>query len=75
MCIYNKKLIFFSGRFAEFDDRRRRQETEEEVVGARRRTAEEVAENWAKISDPAGQQAYFAGGEQGQKFFRKLAGG
>ena len=28
-----------------------------------------------KITDEAGQKAYFNGGEQGQKFFRKMAGG
>jgi NAD(P)-dependent dehydrogenase (short-subunit alcohol dehydrogenase family) len=50
-------------------------ETEGVYLGEGGLSAEEVAENWAKISDTAGQQAYFAGGEQGQKFFRKLAGG
>lgn len=38
-------------------------------------SVEEVAANWEKISDTDGQKAYFAGGEQGQKFFRKMAGG
>lgn len=33
-------------------------------------SAEEVRDNWAKISDPAGQVAYFAGSEQTQKFMR-----
>jgi NAD(P)-dependent dehydrogenase (short-subunit alcohol dehydrogenase family) len=37
-------------------------------------TVEQVRDNWAKITDPAGQQAYFNGGEQGQKFFRKMQG-
>ncbi len=50
-------------------------ETEGVYLGEGGLSAEEVADNWAKISDDAGQQAYFAGGEQGQKFFRKLAGG
>ena len=50
-------------------------ETEGVYLGEGGLSAEEVAENWPKISDPTGQQAYFAGGEQGQKFFRKLAGG
>lgn len=38
-------------------------------------SVEEVAANWEKINDMDGQKAYFAGGEQGQKFFRKMAGG
>jgi hypothetical protein len=38
-------------------------------------TVEAVRDNWAKIADPAGQQAYFNGGEQTGKFFRKLQGG
>jgi NAD(P)-dependent dehydrogenase (short-subunit alcohol dehydrogenase family) len=38
-------------------------------------TAEAVRDHWAQIADPAGQQAYVAGGEQTQKFFRKLAEG
>jgi len=38
-------------------------------------SVEEVAANWEKINDTEGQKAYFAGGEQGQKFFRKMAGG
>jgi len=38
-------------------------------------SVEEVRDNWAKISDPAGQQAYVNGGEQSGKFFRKLQGG
>ena len=38
-------------------------------------SVEEVAANWEKINDTDGQKAYFAGGEQGQKFFRKMAGG
>jgi NAD(P)-dependent dehydrogenase (short-subunit alcohol dehydrogenase family) len=38
-------------------------------------TVEQVRDNWAKIADPAGQQAYVAGGEQTQKFFRKMQGG
>ena len=37
-------------------------------------TVEQVRENWAKITDPAGQQAYLNGGEQTQKFFRKMQG-
>ena len=38
-------------------------------------SVEEVRDNWGKISDPEGQKAYVAGGEQGAKFFRKMAGG
>lgn len=38
-------------------------------------TVESVRDNWAKITDPEGQQAYFNGGEQSGKFFRKLQGG
>ena len=38
-------------------------------------TVEAVRDNWAKIADPAGQQAYLNGGEQTGKFFRKLQGG
>jgi hypothetical protein len=34
---------------------------------------EEVRDNWAKITDEAGQQAYVNGGEQTQKFFRKMS--
>jgi NAD(P)-dependent dehydrogenase (short-subunit alcohol dehydrogenase family) len=38
-------------------------------------TVESVRDNWAKIADPAGAQAYFNGGEQTAKFFRKMQGG
>lgn len=38
-------------------------------------TAEEIAANWATITDPAGHEAYEQGGGQTQKFMRKLAGG
>ena len=38
-------------------------------------TVETVRDNWAKITDEAGQKAYFNGGEQSQKFFRKMQGG
>ncbi len=50
-------------------------ETEGVYLGEDGITVEEVAENWSRIEDTAGQQAYFNGGEQGQKFFRKMAGG
>ncbi|MBL8559699.1 MAG: SDR family NAD(P)-dependent oxidoreductase [Hyphomonadaceae bacterium] len=38
-------------------------------------SAEEVRDNWARITDPKGMEAYDAGGGQTQKFMRKLAGG
>jgi len=38
-------------------------------------TVEQVRDNFAKIADAAGQQAYMNGGEQTAKFFRKLQGG
>ncbi len=38
-------------------------------------TVEAVRDSWAQISGEEGQKAYFAGGEQGQKFFRKMMGG
>lgn len=50
-------------------------ETEGVYLGEGGLSVEEVRDNWAKITDPAGQQAYIAGGEQGQKFFRKMSGG
>jgi NAD(P)-dependent dehydrogenase (short-subunit alcohol dehydrogenase family) len=50
-------------------------ETEGVYLGEGGLSVEEVRDNWAKITDPAGQQAYNAGGEQSGKFFRKLSGG
>ena len=38
-------------------------------------SVEAVRDNWAKITDEAGAKAYFNGGEQTAKFFRKLQGG
>jgi NAD(P)-dependent dehydrogenase (short-subunit alcohol dehydrogenase family) len=38
-------------------------------------TAEEIAANWDRITDPTGHEAYEQGGGQTQKFMRKLAGG
>lgn len=38
-------------------------------------SVEDVRDNWAKIADMTGQQPYFNGGEQSQKFFRKMQGG
>jgi len=50
-------------------------ETEGVYLGEGGLSVEEVRDNWSKITDPAGQQAYHAGGEQTGKFFRKLQGG
>jgi NAD(P)-dependent dehydrogenase (short-subunit alcohol dehydrogenase family) len=36
-------------------------------------SVEDVRDNWAKIADPTGQQAYTNGGEQTQKFFRRMS--
>jgi NAD(P)-dependent dehydrogenase (short-subunit alcohol dehydrogenase family) len=38
-------------------------------------SAEEVRDNWAKITDPAGQQAYAQGAEQVQKLMRLMSTG
>jgi NAD(P)-dependent dehydrogenase (short-subunit alcohol dehydrogenase family) len=38
-------------------------------------TVEQVRDSWSKISDETGQKAYVNGGEQTQKFFRKMQGG
>jgi NAD(P)-dependent dehydrogenase (short-subunit alcohol dehydrogenase family) len=48
-------------------------ETEGVFLGEGGLSVEEVRDNWARISDPAGQQAYVNGGEQTQKFFRKMS--
>ena len=50
-------------------------ETEGVYLGEGGLSVEEVRDNWTKISDPEGQQAYVNGGEQSGKFFRKLQGG
>jgi NAD(P)-dependent dehydrogenase (short-subunit alcohol dehydrogenase family) len=50
-------------------------ETEGVNLGEGGLSAEEVRDNWARISDEAGQKAYFSGGEQGGKIFRKLGAG
>ena len=50
-------------------------ETEGVYLGEGGLSVEEVRDNWTKITDPAGQQAYNAGGEQSGKFFRKMQGG
>ncbi|MGH7010167.1 MAG: SDR family NAD(P)-dependent oxidoreductase [Caulobacteraceae bacterium] len=38
-------------------------------------SAEGVRDAWPRISEEAGQRAYVTGGEQTQKFFRKMSGG
>jgi NAD(P)-dependent dehydrogenase (short-subunit alcohol dehydrogenase family) len=50
-------------------------ETEGVYLGEDGLSVEEVRDNWSRIADETGQQAYFTGGEQTQKFFRKLSGG
>jgi NAD(P)-dependent dehydrogenase (short-subunit alcohol dehydrogenase family) len=50
-------------------------ETEGVYLGDGGLSVEAVRDNWAKITDETGQKAYFAGGEQSQKFFRKMSGG
>ncbi len=50
-------------------------ETEGVYLGENELSVEAVRDHWAQIADESGQKAYFAGGEQGQKFFRKMAGG
>ena len=47
-------------------------ETEGVYLGEGGLSVEEVRDNWGKIADAAGQQAYTNGGEQTQKFFRKM---
>jgi NAD(P)-dependent dehydrogenase (short-subunit alcohol dehydrogenase family) len=53
----------------------REYETEGVYLGENGLSVEEVRDNWAKIADPAGQAAYTNGGEQTQKFFRRMNGG
>lgn len=50
-------------------------ETEGVYLGRDGVSAEEVAGAWDRIVDPAGHAAYFAGGEQTQKFMRLAMGG
>ncbi len=50
-------------------------ETEGVHLGEAGLSAEAVRDNWARITDPAGQAAYSQGAEQGGKIFRKLAEG
>ncbi len=49
-------------------------ETEGVYLGDGGLSAEEVRDNWDKIADPTGQQAYTGGQEQTQKFLRKVMG-
>jgi len=49
-------------------------ETEGVYLGEGGLSVEEVRDNWGKIADETGQKAYVAGGEQIQKFMRKMAG-
>jgi hypothetical protein len=49
-------------------------ETEGVYLGEGGLSVEEVRDNWGRIADAAGQQAYTNGGEQTQKFFRKMTG-
>ena len=48
-------------------------ETEGVYLGEGGLSAEEVRDNWSKIEDPTGHKAYFQGGEQVQKFIRKMS--
>jgi NAD(P)-dependent dehydrogenase (short-subunit alcohol dehydrogenase family) len=48
---------------------------ETEGVALAEHTAEAVRDHWSEIAAEPGQTAYFAGGEQSQKFFRKMSGG
>jgi NAD(P)-dependent dehydrogenase (short-subunit alcohol dehydrogenase family) len=50
-------------------------ETEGVYLGDGGLSVEEIRDNWSKITDAAGQQAYNAGGEQSGMFFRKMQGG
>jgi len=50
-------------------------ETEGVYLGEGGLTVEEVRDHWSRIADEAGQKAYVTGGEQTQKFIRKLSGG
>ena len=50
-------------------------ETEGAYLGTDHLTVEAVRDAWGQIADETGQKAYVTGGEQGQKFFRKMAGG
>jgi NAD(P)-dependent dehydrogenase (short-subunit alcohol dehydrogenase family) len=48
-------------------------ETEGVFLRGAELSVEGVRDHWAQIADEAGQKAYVTGGEQTQKFFRKMA--
>jgi NAD(P)-dependent dehydrogenase (short-subunit alcohol dehydrogenase family) len=48
-------------------------ETEGVYLGEGGLSAEEVRDNWGKITDEAGQKAYVKGGEQTAKFMRRVS--
>jgi NAD(P)-dependent dehydrogenase (short-subunit alcohol dehydrogenase family) len=48
-------------------------ETEGVFLHGQDLSVEGVRDHWAKIADEAGQKAYVTGGEQTQKFFRKMS--
>jgi len=50
-------------------------ETEGVFLGEDGRSVEAVRDHWGAIADETGQKAYVTGGEQTQKFFRKMGGG
>jgi NAD(P)-dependent dehydrogenase (short-subunit alcohol dehydrogenase family) len=50
-------------------------ETEGVYLGEGGLSVEEIRDNFARITDPTGHQAYVNGGEQSGKFFRKMQGG
>jgi NAD(P)-dependent dehydrogenase (short-subunit alcohol dehydrogenase family) len=50
-------------------------ETDGIVIPADKLSAEAVRDQWTKITDPTGHEAYSAGNGQTQKFMRKLSGG
>lgn len=50
-------------------------ETEGVYLGEGGLSVEEIRDNFARITDAAGQKAYVNGGEQSGKFFRKMQGG
>jgi NAD(P)-dependent dehydrogenase (short-subunit alcohol dehydrogenase family) len=50
-------------------------ETEGVLLDRETLSVEAVRDRWSEITDETGQKAYVAGGEQGQKFFRKMVGG
>jgi len=50
-------------------------ETEGVYLGEAGLSVEEIRDNWSKIEDPTGQEAYPNGGGQTGKFFRKISGG